>query len=103
MERSTLSGTERRVIVSSGLVRPTAITIDYPNNVLYWLDPGSNKLLSSDLDGNGVTAFYNGGLVSGLVGLTCDEVITRSIYTDVLKQSTINMFFISLLHLFLLL
>ncbi|KAL5020227.1 hypothetical protein ScPMuIL_003119 [Solemya velum] len=38
VERSTLGGRNRKVLYTKNIGKPTALTIDYDQNMLYWLD-----------------------------------------------------------------
>ena len=51
IERASMDGTERTVIVSEGLTNPLSIALDYSTQTLYWIDvPG--KLGSSSFSGS---------------------------------------------------
>ncbi|XP_070582316.1 low-density lipoprotein receptor-related protein 8-like [Ptychodera flava] len=54
IERSTLAGEGRTVLLdenSFGLIgRPTALTIDHQDNILYWLDNSDSYIVSFDLN-----------------------------------------------------
>ena len=66
-----MSGGDRRVLVQSGLSRPTALTLDYPYNRLYWVDIDQEKIYTSDLDGGDVKVFiHSSSQVRGVIGLT---------------------------------
>ena len=52
IERASMDGTSREVLHSTGLVRPNALTLDYDNQILYWMDAFLNKLESSNADGS---------------------------------------------------
>ena len=45
-----MDGTSRQVLHSTGLVWPNALTLDYDNQILYWMD--ANRLESSNADGS---------------------------------------------------
>ena len=51
IERSNLGGTDRTVLLSSGLRRPLGLTIDYDQERLYWVDDDTDTVEMSDLDG----------------------------------------------------
>ena len=53
IERMKLNGTNREVIISGNLQRPTSIIVDYASNKLYWADSNHKKIESSDLRGVG--------------------------------------------------
>ena len=47
-----MDGTSRQVLHSTGLVWPNALTLDYDNQILYWMDAFLNRLESSNVDGS---------------------------------------------------
>ncbi|XP_065677209.1 low-density lipoprotein receptor-related protein 2 isoform X1 [Hydra vulgaris] len=51
IERASLSGTNRITLVSSDIIWPNDLTIDYNNNVLYWIDAKLDILSSVDING----------------------------------------------------
>ncbi|KAK3586652.1 hypothetical protein CHS0354_024257 [Potamilus streckersoni] len=53
IERSSLTGKDRKLLVWQGVIWPTSLCIDYSNNRLYWTDPGRGTVECSDLHGNG--------------------------------------------------
>ncbi|XP_077986159.1 low-density lipoprotein receptor-related protein 2-like [Glandiceps talaboti] len=56
IERSTLSGNNRTILVDENVVgrdvigKPVALTMDYANNRLYWADSLYSRIVSLDLD-----------------------------------------------------
>ena len=54
IERASLDGTNRVVIVDKGIVSPTDIVVDPLSNRLYWSDVKLNHICSSDIDGGNV-------------------------------------------------
>ena len=52
IERASMDGTSREVLHSTGLVRPNALTLDYDNQILYWMDAFLKRLESSNADGS---------------------------------------------------
>ena len=52
IERSSLSGKNRKRIITSGLRYPTGITIDYATRRIYWLDGFLKKIEYADYEGN---------------------------------------------------
>jgi len=54
IERSDLSGGNRRVLVSSaqGLVSPTTLVVDFSSQKLYWLDSAAEKIGHVNFDGS---------------------------------------------------
>ena len=53
IERASMDGTSRMVLHSTTLRTPTAITLDYQTQTLYWLDYSLDRLESSRTDGSG--------------------------------------------------
>ena len=75
IERSSMDGTDRRVLHSTGLSNVYALTLDYENQTLYWADFTNNRIEKSSTDGGnrvlvtsaGITdpfgmTFYDGNL-----------------------------------------
>lgn len=52
IERSSLEGKERNVLVLHGLILPVSITVDTTNNIIYWTDPIRGTIESCDFYGN---------------------------------------------------
>ncbi len=46
-----MNGEHKEDIITTSLKAPTGLTIDYPNNRLFWLDSKMHHIESSDLDG----------------------------------------------------
>nr|XP_002737326.1 PREDICTED: low-density lipoprotein receptor-related protein 4-like [Saccoglossus kowalevskii] len=67
IERSGLSGRQRKNLASAGLVRPTSVTIDFSKQRVYWVDSGQFVVFSSDYDGNGKQSVY--GANSDVAGI----------------------------------
>ena len=75
----SMDGTNHSTIISSDIVWPTGLAIDYATLTLFWSDTHLDKLESSNYDGNNRTvllkelfifypfaiAFYNGSLFWG--------------------------------------
>lgn len=53
IERAFLDGSERRVIINTGLSQPVGITIDYGDQRIYWSDIDLDRLEYSSFDGSG--------------------------------------------------
>ncbi|KAK3594169.1 hypothetical protein CHS0354_013660 [Potamilus streckersoni] len=53
IERSSLTGEDRKLLTWQGVIRPTSLCIDYFVKRLYWTDPGRGTVEYSDLHGNG--------------------------------------------------
>ena len=52
IERASMDGTSRQVLHSTSLTWPNALTLDYNNQILYWMDAWLDKLESSNADGS---------------------------------------------------
>jgi len=52
IEKMEMSGIRRRIIAQTNVVLPTGLTIDYDNNLLYWMDDHYNVLWECGLEGN---------------------------------------------------
>ena len=59
IEKMKLSGENRHVIVSSNLIWPNGLTIDFTTSKLYWVDAAVDRIETSDLEGNGRTVFLS--------------------------------------------
>ena len=51
IERASMDGQARTVIISDNLIWPNGITIDYAEDKLYWADAFLDKIEYSNLDG----------------------------------------------------
>lgn len=51
IERSTLSGQDRRTIISTGLVYPTNIDVDQNSGRIVWVDAARDTLETANFDG----------------------------------------------------
>jgi len=52
IERSSMNGENRSVIVSSSLHWPNGLTLDYAGSRLYWVDARHHVIESANLDGS---------------------------------------------------
>lgn len=55
IERASMDGSNRKVLVSKNLTWPNGLAIDFEKNRLYWADGGTKKIEYSDLNGKGRT------------------------------------------------
>lgn len=75
IERASMDGNNRTLLHSTDLFWPNCLTMDYENQILYWMDAGLDRLEKSNTDGSGrmllstlhiyhpfSITFYNGGL-----------------------------------------
>uniref|UniRef100_A0A9L0IKU4 Low-density lipoprotein receptor-related protein 2 n=1 Tax=Equus asinus TaxID=9793 RepID=A0A9L0IKU4_EQUAS len=60
--RVGMDGTNKSVIISTKIVWPNGITIDYTNDLLYWADAHLGYIEYSDLEGNHRHTVYDGML-----------------------------------------
>ncbi|XP_070174677.1 prolow-density lipoprotein receptor-related protein 1-like isoform X1 [Littorina saxatilis] len=58
IERANYDGSNRTTVVSTNLNYTNGLAIDVANNKLYWVDADTDRLESSDLEGNGRTVLY---------------------------------------------
>ena len=54
-----MDGRARQILHNSRLVRPYGLTLDYQNQVLYWIDASLDKIESSNVDGTNRTLIAN--------------------------------------------
>nr|XP_054761163.1 low-density lipoprotein receptor-related protein 4-like [Lytechinus pictus] len=52
IERSSMDGSERRVLVSYGLFWPNGLVLDRDEQRLYWADAGTKRIEFTSLDGS---------------------------------------------------
>ena len=52
IEKASMDGTSRAVVINTGLSLPYGLTMDYDSQTLYWIDDGVNRLESSNTDGS---------------------------------------------------
>ena len=57
-----MDGTSRTVLHSTGLSNPYGLTIDYENQILYWIDDGYNRIESSYVNGTGRVILTNSSI-----------------------------------------
>ena len=62
IERASMDGSDRKVIVSSSLLSPVSLTLDYSSQTLYWIDR-DGTLESSLTDGTGRTLLLSANTV----------------------------------------
>ena len=64
IERASMDGQARQILHNSRLVWPNGLTLDYQNQVLYWIDASLDKIESSNVDGTNRTLIANFALSS---------------------------------------
>ena len=52
IEKANMDGSDRKVLISSGLVWVNSLALDYQNRLLYWCDASLDKIERIDLQGN---------------------------------------------------
>ena len=51
IEQASMDGSKRRIIVRHNTTWPNGLALDFESSRLYWVDAGTHRLESSDLDG----------------------------------------------------
>ena len=51
IERASMDGRARQILHNTQLFWPNGLTLDYQNQVLYWIDASLDKIESSNVDG----------------------------------------------------
>ena len=62
IERASMDGSDRKVIISSSLLSPVSLTLDYSSQILYWIDR-DGTLESAFTDGTGRTLLLSADTV----------------------------------------
>lgn len=52
IEKASMDGENRTVIIDTDLVWPNGLTMDHATQVLYWTDNGRRRIESSNVDGS---------------------------------------------------
>ena len=92
IEKLTLTGRNRHIIISSNIVQPSGLTIDYAASKLYWVDASLGKIETSDLEGRGrrvlftVPQPYGIAVYNGILYWT--DWMTRSVASASIDGST---------------
>ena len=73
IERASMDGMNRQVLIDTGLIQPNGLAIDYQLQRLYWTDSSTNKIEYSSVDGTGREI-----LLSAATGLDYPFAITIS-------------------------
>ena len=61
IERASMDGDARTALFDTDLVWPNGITIDYPEQKIYWTDASLDRIEYSNVDGTGRTILETGG------------------------------------------
>ncbi|XP_045414697.1 low-density lipoprotein receptor-related protein 2 [Lemur catta] len=85
IERATLGGNFRVPIVNSSLMWPSALTLDYEEGLLYWVDFGRQRIERSTLTGTQrevivSTAYYSLGLALYGQYIYWTQLVTKKMY-----------------------
>ena len=59
IEHASMDGQARQILHNTQLVRPNGLTLDYQNQVLYWIDASLDRIESSNVDGTNRTLIAN--------------------------------------------
>ena len=70
IERASMDGRDRKVLIDTELEHPIALTLDYETKTLYWTDTTFGKIESSDTDGLNRILLYNGSYARCPLALT---------------------------------
>ncbi|XP_018413880.1 PREDICTED: nidogen-2 [Nanorana parkeri] len=74
-------GAEPEVIISTDLISPEGLAIDYLRKTIFWTDSGTDKIESSRLDGTGRKTLFDTNLVNPRA-ITVDSVRGNLYWTD---------------------
>ena len=73
IERAGMDGSNRTILHNTNLVWPNGITIDYTNQILYWIDANVDTLEYSNVDGTGRTLLARGSGIFHPFSITLEE------------------------------
>ena len=73
IERAGMDGSNRTILHNTNLVWPNGITIDYANQILYWIDANLDFLEYSNVDGTGRTLLARGSEIFHPFSITLEE------------------------------
>ena len=79
IERASLNGEGRASIVSSGLVWPNDVVIDFSTNNLYWVESSLDKVETADYNGNNRRQIFH---YSGIHPFGVSVLSTTLYWTD---------------------
>ncbi|XP_068110862.1 nidogen-2 [Hyperolius riggenbachi] len=74
-------GSEPEVIISTDLMSPEGLAVDYLRRTMFWTDSGTDKIESSQLDGSGRKTLFDTNLVNPRA-ITVDAVRGNLYWTD---------------------
>lgn len=75
------AGAEPETIISTGLMSPEGIAIDYHRRTMFWTDSGLDRIESAELDGSGRKVLFDTDLVNPRA-ITVDSVRGNLYWTD---------------------
>ena len=73
IERAGMDGSNRTILHNTDLIWPNGITIDYENQILYWIDASLDTLEYSNVDGTGRTLLNQGGEIAHPFSITLND------------------------------
>lgn len=73
VERCNMDGTNRTAIVTQKVVFPYGVTVDYPNNHIYWVDTYLDFIERVNYDGSNRKTILRGKVVKNLYGISIFE------------------------------
>lgn len=79
-------GAEPEVIISSGLISPEGIAIDYRHRTMYWTDSGHDKIEKADLDGQHRRVLFDTDLVNPRA-IVVDPIRGNLYWTDWYREA----------------
>ena len=86
-----MDGTSRTVLHSTGLSNPYGLTIDYENQILYWIDDGYNRIESSYVNGTGRVILTNSSIEYPFdIAYFGGNVYWTDQYYDVIRSASVD-------------
>nr|XP_006816817.1 PREDICTED: uncharacterized protein LOC102807105 [Saccoglossus kowalevskii] len=82
-------GSQQTTIISTGLAKPNAITVDYIDRMIYWADATTDKVESCDLNGNARQVLVDNPSTFHPYGLT--QYDDRIYWTDQQLHHIVNL------------
>ncbi len=73
LERASLDGQNRKVLVNSKIVYPYGVTVDFPTKTVYWVDTYLDYIECIDYDGNNRKTVLRGSPVQNLYSIVVFE------------------------------
>ena len=85
----------RKEVIVEGLIRPTALAVDWIGRKLYWADSGTRRIEVSHLDGSDRLVLVQGRIVGEVTSIALDM---KSQYVIIENMKTACQDYISTLH-----